>query len=310
MGLQSFSSSGADSRRDEDVEREDLPPDIGEQDDTSSEDELDESGYMGESQELREQDGSSGKVSQQEDKLTLTDMKKLFSGHEEKIDKRFVQFGKEIRQEIRQELRQHNEDIKANLFDVSSHLTDIKQALGERDEMRDKVNELEERVRDLLIHEIDQTTIKGEIKDIERKVVELKEQFQGGDQKIHDGLTQMNEQLEKMLSTLERGQQLHGAIDILSTKLPFENFTNFAQKLGFSESEINEIRSSSPGDLNKQKSELLQRWRKKQKVNKPTVKALAQACRDIGLFTLADEISGISGGPSRAASGAIPKKKK
>ncbi|XP_078662341.1 uncharacterized protein LOC144906172 [Branchiostoma floridae x Branchiostoma belcheri] len=286
---------------------------------------------MGESQELKEQDGSSGSFSQQEDKLTLTDMKKLFLAQEDKIDKRFDQFGKE--------LRQHNEGIKASLLDVSTHLTDIKQALGERDVMRDKVNELEERVRDLLIHEIDQTTIKGEIKDIERKVVELKEQFQGGDKKIHDGLTQMNEQLEKMLSTLERdsmdGQQLHGAIDILSTKLPFENFTNFAQKLGFSESEINEIRSSSPGDLNKQKSELLQRWRKKQKVNKATVKALAQACRDIGLFTLADEISGISGGPSRgtlsplqnprgisdavrktwpidskAASGAIPKNKK
>ncbi|KAI8492330.1 hypothetical protein Bbelb_297830 [Branchiostoma belcheri] len=240
MGLQSFSSSGADSRRDEDVEREGLSPDTGEQDDTSSEDELDESGYM---------EVSSDRVSQQEDKLILTGMEELFSAQEEKIDQRFDKFEKQMDQK----LRQRNEDIKASLFDVSSHLTDIKQALGEQEAMRGKVSDLQERVRDLLIHEIDQTTIKGEIKDIERKVVEL----QGGYKEIHDGLTQMNEQLEKMLSTLEPS------------------------------------------------SKLLRKWRK-EKVDKPTVKALAQACRDVGLFTLADEISGISGGPSRADAGTLP----
>ncbi|XP_066300051.1 uncharacterized protein [Branchiostoma lanceolatum] len=318
---------GADSRTDEEVEREALSPDTGEQDDATSVDELGESGYV-EGEGLQEHDEASGGISHEEERITIKDMKRLFSAQEEKndrkldqkidqlseklgqnIDRKLDQKIDQLSNELDQRLSRQNEAIKASLFDISSHLIDIKQALGGQTEMMTQVSNLEKRVRNLLVQQIDRTTIMGEIKDIESEVVELKENFKGGDDKIQYDLTEMNKHLHDMRMMLERDsknqKQLSVAIGILKTELPSVKFKEFAQALGFSDPEITEIRSSGPGYITQQRSELFRRWRTR-KGTEATVKTLAQACRDTGLSTLADRISGIAGAPSGAHAGPLP----
>ncbi|CAH1241018.1 Hypp6287 [Branchiostoma lanceolatum] len=222
LGEPLIKEEGAESSTDEEVEREAFSPDTGEQDDATSVDELGESGYV-EGEGLQEHDEASGGISHEEERITIKDMKRLFSAQEEKndrkldqkidqlseklgqnIDRKLDQKIDQLSNELDQRLSRQNEDIKASLFDISSHLIDIKQALGGQTEMMTQVSNLEKRVRNLLVQQIDRTTIMEEIKDIESEVVELKENFKGGDDKIQYDLTEMNKHLHDMRMMLER----------------------------------------------------------------------------------------------------------
>ncbi|XP_078580694.1 uncharacterized protein LOC144864479 [Branchiostoma floridae x Branchiostoma japonicum] len=186
------------------------------------------------------------------------------------------------------------EDIKGRLTAVFDRLKNIEDALKKRKEdmtaLEERVNSLKDRVGNLLARDIDAVTIMDEIKGLDSEVVELLEKFPDVDKNIQDGLTQMNKQLLDMLKRLDQ-QKLDAFIATVETTLLFKDFEALAIKLGFDRDEIIDIRSKAPANIRRQKSELLGRWREREG-NNATVTHLRQACRSAGLSTLADQISG------------------